>query len=269
MEARSDNWVETTIIFGGRVFDLFLLLFICVAAVLSMHLARKGKLPKIRKLAALDAIKEGVGRATEMGRPVFFSPGITALNEVDAPQTIAGLGVLAYVASLTAKLKAALIVVVARATILPVAEEVVRAAYLKEGQIEALRPEMVRYLTDEQFAYAQGSIGIMSRERAVSNIFMGNFMGESLILAEAGYYTGAIQIAGTANRVQIPFFVVACDYCLIGEELFAAGAYISQDAVQLGSMRGNDFARTIVILLILLGIVMSAVGLNIAQIFNV
>jgi len=92
---------------------------------------------------------------------------------------------------------------------------------------------MVHYLTDDQFAYAAGVNGIMIREKPAACLYMGKFYAESLILAETGNSIGAIQIAGTASQAQIPFFVTACDYTLIGEEFFAASAYLSQDMVKV------------------------------------
>jgi len=69
----------------------------------------------------------------------------------------------------------------------------------------------------------------MLREKPATNLFFGTFEAESLILAETGNSIGAIQIAGTDSSIQMSFFVVACDYVLIGEELFAASGYLSQD----------------------------------------
>ena len=68
----------------------------------------------------------------------------------------------------------------------------------------------------------------------------GLFYAESLILAETGNSVGAIQIAGTSEAAQLPFFVAACDYTLIGEELFAASAYLTGEPQQLGSLKGQD-----------------------------
>ncbi len=81
-------------------------------------------------------------------------------------------------------------------------------------------------------------------------------------MAEAGFYTGAIQIAGTANYHQIQFFVVAADYALIGEELMAAGAYLSKDPTQIGSLWGSDFAKITTIALLILGIILTAAGVT-------
>jgi hypothetical protein len=83
----------------------------------------------------------------------------------------------------------------------------------------------------------------MVRERPAACFYMGCFFAESLIFAETGNSIGAIQIAGTAESAQLPFFVAACDYTLIGEEFFAASAYLSGEPLQIGSLRGQDMCK--------------------------
>ena len=86
------------------------------------------------------------------------------------------------------------------------------------------------------------------------------FFAESLILSETGNAVGAIQIAGTAQPAQLPFFVAACDYTLIGEEFFAASAYLSGDPDQLGSLKGQDVGKVIVTVLVLIGVTLSTLS---------
>jgi hypothetical protein len=105
---------------------------------------------------------------------------------------------------------------------------------------------MVHYLTDDQFAYAAGVNGIMVREKPAACFYLGKFYAESLILAETGNSIGAIQIAGTGSPSQIPFFVTACDYTLIGEEFFTASAYLSKKPELLGSIKGQDIVKGLV-----------------------
>ena len=75
-------------------------------------------------------------------------------------------------------------------------------------------------------------------------------------MAETGNSIGAIQIAGTASQAQIPFFVTACDYTLIGEEFFAASAYLSQRPELIGGVKGQDMIKVIVIATILGGVLL-------------
>lgn len=231
--------------------------FVVLAAILilgSINLSKSGKyVPKIRRIAGLDAIEEAVGRATEMGRPVHFSPGIAAIDGETAPQTFAGLEILGYVTSLCAKYSADLICTIRIANVYPLAEEVVRQAYLAADKADLFKDDTVRFLSSDQFAYAAGAQGIMHREKTAANIMMGGFWAESLFMAEAAAQVGAIQVAGTANMHQIPFFVAACDYTLIGEELYAGGAYLSQDRVKVGSIAGQDYVKFIVMACVLIG----------------
>ena len=115
---------------------------------------------------------------------------------------------------------------------------------------------MVHYVTDEQFAYAAGVNGIMVREKPAACIYMGKFYAESLILAETGNSIGAIQIAGTASQAQIPFFVTACDYTLIGEEFFAASAYLSEKPELIGGVKGQDMIKMGIVIFILFGVIL-------------
>jgi hypothetical protein len=112
---------------------------------------------------------------------------------------------------------------------------------------------MVHYLTDDQFAYAAGVNGIMKREKPAACLYMGKFYAESLLLAETGNSIGAIQIAGTASQSQIPFFVTACDYTLIGEEFFAASAYLSKKPELLGIVKGQDIIKLVILTMIIVG----------------
>lgn len=241
------------ILVENRLVLFVLMAVFSVALLLAIRQAKKGKKFFIRRIGGMEAIDEAVGRATEMGRPVHFSPGIGSLNEEVAVQTLAGLSILGYVAKLAAKYDTNLIVTNRIPEVLPISEEVVRQSFLSEGKLENYNPNNIVFLSDEQFAYAAGCMGIMAREKVAANIMMGAFWAESLIFAEAGFAAGSIQVAGTANTHQIPFFIAACDYCLIGEELFAAGAYLSQDPMQVVGIKVQDWGKIAAILLIILG----------------
>ena len=185
------------------------------------------KLPFLRSIPGLKAIEEAVGRSTEMGKPILFVPGIMDMNEVE---TVAGVVVLGHVANMTAKYETELDVPVARAIVMQAARQVSKEAYLTQGRPELYNEDMVHYITDDQFAYAAAVNGIMQRDEPAACLYMGKFFAESLLFAETGNSIGAIQIAGTGSQTQIPFFVTACDYTLMGEEFFAASAYLSQEA---------------------------------------
>mgnify|MGYP006877916343 CR=1 FL=1 len=134
-----------------------------------------------------------------------------------------------------------------------VAQETIKSAYADAGRPDAYREEIVFFVTQNQFAYVSAVNGIMLRQLPATNIYMGKFFAESLILAETGALAGSIQISGTDEIAQIPFFVVACDYTLIGEELYAASAYLGREPILLGSLKAQDYAKAAVIIFAVLG----------------
>lgn len=235
---------------GGRLWLLIITSVIGGSVILFILLARSGRELKVRKIAGLEAVEEAVGRATEMGRPVLFIPGIQDMNEI---QTIAGLTILSRVAEQAAQYDAALDIPTSKSLVMTAARETVQAAYLSAGRPDAYNEDRIYYVTDEQFGYVAYLSGKMVREKPAACFYLGSFFAESLILAETGNSIGAIQIAGTAQPAQLPFFVAACDYTLIGEEFFAASAYLSRDPVQLGSLKGQDVGKLIVGGLLLAG----------------
>ena len=206
----------------------------------------------LRSIPGLKAVEEAVGRSTEMGRPILYVPGIMDMNEVE---TVAGVVVLGHVANMTAQYETELDVPVARAIVMQSARQVAKEAYLTQGRPEMYNEDMVHYITDDQFAYAAGVNGIMLREKPAACFYLGKFYAESLILAETGNSIGAIQIAGTGSPSQIPFFVTACDYTLIGEEFFTASAYLSNKPELVGSIKGQDIVKLLVMTVMVLTVV--------------
>jgi hypothetical protein len=236
---------------GERSWFLVTLVLLCGSVIAFIVLARRGMPLKLRTIAGLEAVDDAVGRATEMGRPCLFVPGINDMNEI---QTIAGLTVLSRVATTAAEYDARIEVPTSKSLVMTAARETMQTAFLAAGRPEAYNPDDVYYVTDEQFGYVAYLQGLMVRQKPAACFCMGSFFAESLLLAETGNSIGAIQIAGTAQPAQLPFFVAACDYTLIGEEFFAASAYLSGEPDQLGSLKGQDVGKLIVAGGILLGV---------------
>lgn len=236
---------------GTRFWFLITLLIFSGAVIAYIAWARRGATFKVRPIPALKAVDEAVGRATEMGRSVLFVPGIQDMNDI---QTIAGINVLSRVATTAAEYDARLEVPTTRSLVMTAARETVESSYLAAGRPDAYTADSIYYVTDEQFGYVAYVQGLMVREKPAACFYMGSFFAESLILAEMGNRIGAIQIAGTAQPAQLPFFVAACDYTLIGEEFFAASAYLSGEPDQLGTLKGQDVGKVIVAAGIIAGV---------------
>ena len=242
---------------GSRFWLAAIMFLVCAAIVGFIAAARSGVSLRIRKIAGLEAVDEAVGRATEMGRSCLFVPGIQDMNDI---QTIAGLSILSRVAEVAAEYAAQVEVPTSKSLVMTSARETVQSAFVAGGRPDAYNEDKIYYVTDEQFGYVAYLAGMMVRERPAACFYMGSFYAESLILAETGNSIGAIQVAGTAQPSQLPFFVASCDFTLIGEEFFAASAYLSGDPDQLGSLKGQDFGKVIVAGLMIVGCVLMTIA---------
>jgi hypothetical protein len=251
------------ILFAGRIFGFACLLFIMLSVAYYIQRARGGVMPKVRRVPGIDAIDEAIGRSVEMGRPVFCSHGIANLRDATTgPQTIAGLSVLAYVAKRCVAVGARLLVPVRQPEVWPIAADIVETEFKLAGREDEFEPEDIQFLSNDQFGFSSNYMGLMMREKPGANIMVGAYWAESLQLAETGSRVGSMQIAGTAQTSQIPFFLVTTDYCLIGEEIFAAGAYLTNDAHLMASLAGQDIGRILAVILGLAGAILVSVGSN-------
>jgi len=229
---------------------LFLIVLLIGPVIYYINKARKGQELYIRRIPGVDAIDEAAGRAAELGRPICFSTGLTNVS----PVLYAVLGVLYYVSRKAARYKARMLIPQYNPEVMAMAEDTARDGYRVEGQQASFDPKSVMYLSDEQFAFAAGYMGLVQREEIATAFLFGYFAAESLILAEAGQQVGAMQVAASVSPEQVAFFICTCDYTLIGEELFASSAYLTREPIQMGSLWGQDRGKFAFFLIIILGV---------------
>lgn len=244
------EWFDT-----NKIVTLIATIIFCIIVVIFVFLAKRGKDLYIRPIAGLQEIDNAVGRATEMGRPMLYCMGHGSLSDV---ATIASMGILSQVARKSAEYDTKLIVPCYDYIVLPIAQEIVREAHYAVGRPDSYDRNNVFYLTNVQFAYVAGVNGIMVREKVATNFFMGYFSAEALLMTETGNAVGAVQIAGTDAVTQIPFFITTCQYTLIGEELYAASAYLNRDPMILGNLKAQDYFKFIIISVVLLGAILAS-----------
>ena len=261
---------EGSIFIEGARIKFAAIILVSITIYYYIDRARSGEEIYLRTIPGLKALEEAVGRATEMGKSVLFVPGISDMDQVE---TITGLNLLGHVAEHRAKYETSLNVPVSKSIVMEAGRDICKESYLKAGRPDLYSDDMVHYISDEQFAYAAGVNGIMEREKPAACFYLGKFYAESLMLAETGNSIGAIQIAGTGSPSQIPFFVTACDYTLIGEEFFTASAYLSNKPELLGSIKGQDIVKLLVMITMVLTLVLNGffqagwIGFNILSLY--
>jgi len=240
-------------------FGVFMTLLVAAFVLLNIRRARGGKDLYIRRIAGLNAIDEAIGRATEMGKPVLMVPGLSDTINAIAVQAV---NIFAYVSRIAARFANPILLCCYNAAVYTYAQETIRDVYQSEGVADRYDPDSVRFVSDRQFAFAAGVSGLILREQTAATFFLGEFYAESLIFAETANSIGAIQVASSTETTQTPFFSAACDYVLIGDEFYAASAYLTRQPVLVGSLVGQDWSKLMIILMIILGTLLNTVQIQ-------
>jgi hypothetical protein len=226
--------------------------------LIGIAFARRGWALPIRDIPGLSAFDEAVARATEMGQPSLFTCG--GVCDIRRVQLFASMPLLRRVASLSGELGNRLIVATAYPETISVHANTVRAGYADAGALERYRSEDIRYFPGGQFFFAMATMGWMLKEQPAACFYFGWWEADALMLAETGQTISALQIAGTDQLYQIPFFVAACDYTVIGEEFWASSAKISRDPALLGSLGAQDVFKLAVLGLMIVGVLLCQHG---------
>ena len=229
-----------------EVTGLVLLLLILPILLYLTSRVRVGKAGELRSIPAMEVLPDLVGRSAETGRPLHVSVGVAGIGGRMTSQTWAGLTLLSQLADEAAACDTPLIVTVADAVVLPIAQDIVRRAYVRNGNAEGYDSTNIQLIAPNAMAYASGVAGILEREPLTANVMVGQFGDEYLLMGETGARMGVRQIVGTADPGTLPFVYATADETLIGEEIFAGGAYTTGKPSQIGSLLTEDWLRWLV-----------------------
>ena len=243
---------------GTRNFQLLLLVGMAVLAYVSYYLARHGKVWSIRPLEGLEAIREGIGRSAEMGRPILVLPGISDLSNA---QTIAGLTVFSEITRRAAEIGVTTDCIATGTDVVAASEALARDAYDALGKPELYTPgKYVKWYGGDQFVYAVGAAGHMLLSKPAMTVFMGYFLADVIVTGETGSRVGAVQIGGTTDQSATPLMGMMCDYMLFGEEMYAASASITGDKWSMATLAGEDWVKIVLLALMVVGVFAWAFG---------
>ncbi len=250
-EANWFNWAKLNSLILGLAFTAITLIMIGAA--------RKDPNLYIRRVAGLDALDDALGRATEMGKATFFVHGLDGMSSIS---TIASMNILSQVSKRVAQFGTTLKVMNRDPIVHAVSRETVHEGCIEAGRPDVYKEDDVIFVAPDQFAYAAGVDGMIVHEKPAAVLLMGYFYAESLVFAETGAHAGAIQIAGTDSFTQLPFFITICDYTIMGEELYAASAYLSREPKLMGSIKGQDLGKVILLAVLVSGTVLATFGFD-------
>jgi hypothetical protein len=59
--------------------------------------------------------------------------------------------------------------------------------------------------------------------------------------------------------------VAACDYALIGEEIYAASAYLTREPTTMGTLVAEDWGKMLAELVIIVGCILQSLGITLLK----
>jgi hypothetical protein len=230
----------------NNIFALTMFLILCGIMWYTTTLVKRGKIPYIRKIPALDAIEEAVGRCVEMGRPVYYPLGAAGFGDAWTGGKMAALSLINYTATLCAERGIKLLTGTTHTALIPMIDDVVSQAYSNKGIPELHNISDIRWFPS-QMAYVAGTDTIFKYEKPGAQIMIDTWWAEALAFCEIGRRAGAFQIGGTDYRPYMPYFIATCDYALIGEEIFIASAYINPEPGPKATVYAEDLMKFLLI----------------------
>ncbi len=214
--------------------------------------ARSGRRPPARPLPTFDNLAHELGRSAEGGASLHIAIGSGPVGGDRTVASLAALDVLNGLADQAAAYGTPPIVTVGDPTLLPLAEDALRRAYVRHGIPERYNPTVVRLIAPQPAVYAAGAADVLGHERVYGNIIVGSFDQEVSLIAHAADVQGFPQSAATDRMHSLAALYPVATPLAMGEEMYVAAARMSGLPHQLASLRVQDLLRFVLIVVILL-----------------
>jgi hypothetical protein len=205
-----------------------------------------------------------VGEAVESDKAVHVSFGSSAIRDSTTLAALATAEILYLVAERSALADKPTVVTLSDPVTLALGQDTLRRAYKARGKLAKYRSTLVRWYPQgpQSLAFAAGAGETILDEDASLNVLLGRFGPEMMLTAENAIRYNRLLIAQSDQIDGQAVAYAVSETPLIGEELYAGGAYLSESPLQIGGVLAQDVLRYIVIATIIGLAILSIVGTN-------
>lgn len=236
------------------------LLILAAVLLLALTLWRRRTPASFRVIEAYERLNRSVGLAVENGSRLHISLGRGNLFTARGGSALAGLAMLRRLAERTSVSDRPPVVTSGDASLAILSQDTLQSGYRAAGAEEQYRFSTGRLTGLTPFSYAAGALPTIHDENVSANIILGDLGTEAALLTEASDRENANLIAASDNLSAQSVFYASSQEPLIGEELFAAGAYVGAGASHDASLNVQDILRWLIILAIILGAGLKILG---------
>ena len=207
----------------------------------------------LRDIPALTRLARTLGLSIEDGTRLHISLGRGSFLDVRGGSGLAGLAVLRHIAERTSVSDEPSIASAGDPALGLLAQDTLQAGYHAAGVEELYVPTTGRVTGLTPFAYAAGAMNISQHENVSTNILLGHFGPEVALLAETADRENITVIGASDDLTGQAVIFANTQDALIGEELFAAGAYLGAGVSHAASLTVQDILRWFIILALMGG----------------
>jgi len=224
------------------------------ALLLLVFTVRKRKSPaKFRELSAFTRLSQAIGLSVEDGTRLHISLGRGDLLTSRGASGLAGLSFVRNIAERTSVSDSPLVATAGDPVLALLTQDTLRAGYEAARVGDLFSPNSGRLAGMSPFGYAAGVMPVVGDENVSANVLIGNFGAEIGLLAESAERERALTVAASDDLTAQAVLYASAEEPLIGEETFAAGAYLGMGASHTASLTVQDILRWLVILFLLAG----------------
>jgi hypothetical protein len=222
------------------------LILILAFAFLGRNRSKRG----LRKIPAFDQLRRIIDLSVEDGSRLQISLGRGGLLGPEAASAFAGMTLLRQIANVAADSDQPPIATTGDGSLMLLAQDSLQNVYKRLGISEQYYPRLVQTTGLTPMSYAAGALPRILDRGVSASAFVGSF-GEEIGLLTAGtQLSGGFSIGGSENLTGQAVLYASADQPLIGEEIFASGAYTEAGPTHRASLRAQDVLRWIVIFLL-------------------
>src|SRR5512144_1329510 len=236
------------------------LLILTAGLLLGITFLRRRFNGAFRQIEAYERLNRAVGLSVESGTRLHFSLGRGNLFTTRGASALAGLAMLRKLTERTSLSDRPPVVTSGDASLAILSQDTLQSGYRAAAAEDQYRYSTGRLTGLTPFAYAAGTIPVTRDEQVSTNVFLGDFGSESALMADAAERDNSTLIAASDSISAQSVFYATSQDPLIGEELFAAGAYVGAGTVHEASLTVQDVLRWLIILAIIVGSAFKLLG---------
>ena len=238
----------------------FLILFLILIMAFAVYeRVRKGG-RNLREIPAVSRLIYAIGLAVEDGTRLHVSLGSSDMTGPQSSAALAGLSILERAARTASISDNPPVATSGDGALSILSQDALAGAYREMSVFEMFDSGQARLVGVTPFSYAVGTIPVIQDEQVSASILTGHFGPEIALITEAADRTNGFTLAGSDSLPGQAVLFAAAQEPLIGEELYAGGAYLRAGLVHTASLRAQDVLRWLLIAAILAGGALKLIG---------